>query len=63
MRPCLDARPNWASNSCRKWSVETILIRDLSTDKTKREMFGRLHEHFNKLADEVETAIKSANGS
>ena len=35
------------------------LIRDLATDKTKREMYSRLHEHFSRLADEIETAIKA----
>jgi hypothetical protein len=35
------------------------LIRDLATDLTKREMFDRLREHLNRLADEVEQAMKS----
>jgi hypothetical protein len=26
---------------------------------TKREMFDRLHKHLNRLADEVEAAMKS----
>jgi hypothetical protein len=43
----------------RKDAAEAALIRDLATDKTKRETFGRLHEHFNRLADEVEQALKS----
>jgi len=34
------------------------LIRDLATDKTKRDTFNRLHEHLNELADEVERAMK-----
>jgi hypothetical protein len=29
------------------------------TDLTKREMFGRLHEHLNRLADEIEAAMKT----
>jgi hypothetical protein len=28
-------------------------------DATKREMFDRLHQHLNRLADEVEAAMKS----
>ena len=43
----------------RKDAAEAALIRDLATDKTKREMFDRLHEHFNSLANEVEQAMKS----
>jgi hypothetical protein len=43
----------------RRDAAEAALIRDLATDKTKREMFGRLHEHFNRLADELEQALKS----
>jgi chromosome partitioning protein len=33
--------------------------RDLATDKNKREMFDRLHQHLNRLADEVERAMRS----
>ena len=43
----------------RKDAAEAALIRDMAADPTKREMFGRLHEHFNRLADEVEQAMKS----
>jgi hypothetical protein len=43
----------------RKDAVEAALIRDLATDKTKREMYDRLHEHLNRLADEVERAMNS----
>jgi hypothetical protein len=46
----------------RKDAAEAAVIRDLSTDLTKREMFGRLHEHLNRLADEIEAAMKT-NGS
>jgi hypothetical protein len=42
----------------RKDAAEAALIRDLATDKTKRDMFNRLHEHLNGLADEVERAMK-----
>jgi hypothetical protein len=44
----------------RSDAAEAALIRDLATDKTKREMFARLHEHLNRLADEVEEAMKSS---
>jgi hypothetical protein len=40
----------------RKDAAEAALIRDPATDKTKREMFDR---HLNRLADEVEQAMKS----
>jgi hypothetical protein len=43
----------------RKDAAEAALIRDLATDKTKREIYDRLHEHFSRLADEVERAMKS----
>ena len=43
----------------RKDAAEAALIRDLATDVTKREMFGRLHDHFSRLADEVEAAMKA----
>jgi hypothetical protein len=33
------------------------LIRDLATDRTKRELFTRLAEHLSTLASEVEAAI------
>jgi hypothetical protein len=44
-------------------AAEAALIRDLATDKTKREMFDRLHQHLNRLADEVERALNSSKGS
>jgi hypothetical protein len=44
----------------RKDTADAALIRDLATDVSKREMFGRLHEHLNQLADEVEAAMKSS---
>ena len=43
----------------RKDAAEAALIRDLATDKTKREMYSRLHEHFSRLADEIEVAMKA----
>jgi hypothetical protein len=42
----------------RREAAEAALIRDLTTDKTKRDMFDRLHQHFNRLAYEVEQAMK-----
>ena len=44
----------------RKDAAEAALIRDLARDKTKREMYDRLHRHFNGLADEVEQAMTSS---
>jgi hypothetical protein len=44
----------------RKDAAEAALIRDLATDKTKREMYDRLHQHFNGLADEVEQAMTTS---
>jgi hypothetical protein len=43
----------------RKDAAEAALIRDLATDHTKREVYDRLHQHLNRLADEVEQAMKS----
>jgi hypothetical protein len=44
----------------RRDAAEAALIRDLASDKTKREMFDRLHRHLNRLADEVEKAIAAS---
>jgi hypothetical protein len=41
-------------------AAEAALIRDLATDKTKREMYSRLHEHFSRLADQVERAMSAS---
>lgn len=41
----------------RRDATEFAVIRDLATDAAKREMFDRLHKHFNRLADEVEAAM------
>ena len=46
----------------RKDAAEAALIRDLATDRTKRDMYDNLYRHFNKLADEVEQAINSSAG-
>jgi hypothetical protein len=42
-------------------AAECALIRDLATDLQKRELFGRLAEHLNVLAAEVERAIAQAS--
>ena len=41
----------------RKDAAECALIRDLATDKAKREMFDRLASHLTVLADQVERAM------
>lgn len=38
-------------------AAECALIRDLATDRQKRELFTRLTEHLNALASEVEAVI------
>jgi hypothetical protein len=41
----------------RKDAAEAALIRDLAMDRAKREVFNRLCEHLNRLADEVERVM------
>ena len=41
----------------RKDAAEAALIRDLATDTAKQDFFDRLHQHLNRLADEVERAM------
>jgi hypothetical protein len=41
----------------RKEAAECALIRDLATDRKKREVFDRLANHLTVLADQVEKAI------
>ena len=41
-------------------AAEFALIRDLATDKAKREMFDRLARHLSQLADEVERAVPAS---
>ncbi|MBR1279652.1 hypothetical protein [Bradyrhizobium sp. AUGA SZCCT0283] len=43
----------------RRHAAEAALIRDLATDRTKRELFDRLCQHFDRLADEVEKVMNS----
>jgi hypothetical protein len=49
-----------AIEKLRKDAAEAAPIRDLATDATKRETFNRLHEHLNRLADELERTLNSA---
>jgi hypothetical protein len=41
----------------RKDAAECALIRDLATEKAKRELFDRLAAHLTVLADQVERAM------
>jgi hypothetical protein len=41
----------------RRDAAECALIRDLATDKAKREMFDRIASHLTVLADQVELAM------
>jgi hypothetical protein len=41
-------------------AAECALIRDLATDKVKKELFARLAAHLSVLAGEVEAAIKKS---
>lgn len=41
----------------RRDAAEAAIIRDLATDRTKRDLYDRLHQHLSRLADEVEHAI------
>ena len=40
-------------------AAECALIRDLATDKEKRELFANLSAHLKVLADEVERVVKA----
>jgi hypothetical protein len=44
-------------------AAECALIRDLATDVKKRDLFERLAEHLNALAEDVEQAIQKKNSS
>jgi len=47
----------------RSDAAEAAQIRsDGTTDKTKRDFFDRLYQHFSRLADEVEQAITGGLG-
>jgi len=43
--------------------AECEIIRDLATDKAKRELFARLAEHFRVLVSEVERAVAAAKAT
>ena len=47
-----------AIEKLRKNAAEAALIRDLATDDAKRNMFARLHDHFNRLADEIQRTVE-----
>jgi hypothetical protein len=47
-----------AITKLRSDAAEAALIRDLATEQSKRDIFDRLHDHLNRLADEVEQAFK-----
>jgi hypothetical protein len=47
----------------RSDAAEAALIRDLATDPIKREMFDRLGQHLNRLANEVEEAVSRAKSA
>jgi hypothetical protein len=46
-----------AMERLRKDAAEAELIRDLATEKAKRDFIDRLHRHLNQLADEIEEAM------
>jgi hypothetical protein len=43
----------------RRDAADAAIIRDLATNKAKREMFDRLYRHLTQLADELEHAMKA----
>jgi hypothetical protein len=47
----------------RQDAAEAALIRDLATDSAKRAVYDRLHQHFVKLADEVEQAMNASRSA
>jgi len=46
----------------RRDAAEAAFIRDHTTDKTRRDFFDRLYQHFSRLADEVEQAMSGGHG-
>jgi hypothetical protein len=46
----------------RRDAADCALIRDLAMDQKKREMYDRLAQHLNRLADEVEQAMPKPSG-
>jgi hypothetical protein len=47
----------------RSNAAEAALIRDLATDVAKRQMFDRLAQHLDQLADDVERAMNAPKAS
>ena len=47
----------------RKDAAECALVRDLATDRAKREVFDRLSRQLDHLADEVERAMNAPKGA
>jgi F0F1-type ATP synthase membrane subunit b/b' len=47
----------------RSDAAEAALIRDLATDTAKREMFDRLAQHLDQLANDVEQAMSAPKAS
>lgn len=47
----------------RSDAIDARLIADLATDKSKRETFAKLAEHFTALVDEVERAMNNQKNS
>jgi len=46
----------------RKDAAECALIRDLASDKAKRELYDRMSRHFLQLADEVQLTLEALKG-
>jgi hypothetical protein len=44
----------------RTQAAEAALVRDLATDPVKRSVYSRIHDHLNRLADEVEQAMSKS---
>ena len=41
-------------------AAEAALVRDLAPDTVKRDVYSRLCDHLNRLADEVERAMRDS---
>jgi hypothetical protein len=46
----------------RKEAAEATLVRDL-IPPSRRDLFDRVHQHLNRLADDVERVMKQATAS
>jgi hypothetical protein len=47
----------------RRDAAEAAMVRDLTTDPVKRDIYSRLHDHFTLLADEVEMAMSRSEST